>query len=158
MVALQRTSLTTRPLTRYLPVRETPLDLRQFVEAAGHCLAQCAHVEVTSSTCHGYLSKMGRKLRAWKRRWFVFDRCRRRLDYYADKLESRSTARGSIAFQLIEDVYVDHRAAVRSPNPTLAFCVKTADRTLYLMAPSPEAMRIWVDVIFTGAEGYQQFL
>lgn len=25
------------------------------------------------------------------------------------------------------------------------------------MAPSAEAMRIWVDVIFTGAEGYQQF-
>ena len=25
------------------------------------------------------------------------------------------------------------------------------------MAPSPESMRIWVDVIFTGAEGYQEF-
>lgn len=25
------------------------------------------------------------------------------------------------------------------------------------MAPSAEAMRIWVDVVFTGAEGYQEF-
>jgi len=157
-MALQMSALTTRPLTRYLPVRETPLDLRQFVESAGHNLAQCGHVEVTSSTCHGYLSKIGRKLRTWNRRWFVFDRCRRRLDYYADKLESRASARGSVSFQSIQDVYVDHRQAVRSPNPTLTFCVKTTDRTLYLMAPSPEAMRIWIDVIFTGAEGYQQFL
>ena len=90
---------------------------------------------------------------------FVFDRCRRRLDYYADKLESRATSRGSITFDAIEDVYVDHRqTGTAAPNPTHTFCVKTAHRTLYLMAPSPEVMRIWVDVIFTGAEGYQQFL
>jgi hypothetical protein len=25
------------------------------------------------------------------------------------------------------------------------------------MAPTPEAMRIWVDVLFTGAEGYREF-
>lgn len=25
------------------------------------------------------------------------------------------------------------------------------------MAPSPEAMRVWVDVVITGAEGYQEF-
>jgi hypothetical protein len=35
--------------------------------------------------------------------------------------------------------------------------MKTSDRTYYLMAPTAEAMRIWVDVIFTGAEGYHEF-
>ena len=45
-----------------------------------------------------------------------------------------------------------------SPNPKLTFAMKTFERTYYLMAPSPEAMRIWVDVIFTGAEGYQEFM
>jgi len=88
----------------------------------------------------------------------VFDRSRRRLDYYADKLESRAASRGSIAFARIEDVYVDHGQTMTPSPPTHTFCVKTADRTLCLMAPSPEAMRIWVDVIFTGAEGYRQFL
>jgi len=153
-----------RPLTRYLPVREAPLDLREFIEAAGHSLAGCSGlVELTSSTCHGYLSKLDRPRRgalprpAWRRRWFVFDRARRRLDYYADKLESRATARGSVDFRSIEDVYVDHRGGGGSGR-SATFCVKTADRTLQLMAPSPATMRVWVDVIFTGAEGYRQFL
>ena len=35
--------------------------------------------------------------------------------------------------------------------------MKTNESTYFLMAPSPETMRIWIDVIFTGAEGYQEF-
>lgn len=60
-------------------------------------------------------------------------------------------------FQAIEEVYVDHLNSVKSPSPQLTFVIKTRERTYHLMAPSPEAMRIWVDVIFTGAEGYQEF-
>uniref|UniRef100_A0A3Q3CGS2 PH domain-containing protein n=1 Tax=Haplochromis burtoni TaxID=8153 RepID=A0A3Q3CGS2_HAPBU len=45
-----------------------------------------------------------------------------------------------------------------SPNPSLTFSVKTHDRVYYMVAPSPEAMRIWMDVIVTGAEGYTQFM
>lgn len=52
---------------------------------------------------------------------------------------------------------MDHLNSVKSPNPNLTFIVKTRERFYYLMAPSPEAMRIWVDVIFTGAEGYQEY-
>ncbi len=64
----------------------------------------------------------------------------------------------TLIFQSIEEVYVDHLNSVKSPNPQVTFCMKTTDRTYYLMAPSPEAMRIWVDVIFTGAEGYMEFV
>lgn len=46
----------------------------------------------------------------------------------------------------------------KSPNPSLTFCVKTHDRLYFMVAPSPEAMRIWMDVIVTGAEGYTQFM
>ncbi|MEQ2172632.1 hypothetical protein GOODEAATRI_023091 [Goodea atripinnis] len=46
----------------------------------------------------------------------------------------------------------------KSPNPSLTFSVKTHDRVYYMVAPSPEAMRIWMDVIVTGAEGYTQFM
>uniref|UniRef100_A0A671R9J5 PH domain-containing protein n=1 Tax=Sinocyclocheilus anshuiensis TaxID=1608454 RepID=A0A671R9J5_9TELE len=45
-----------------------------------------------------------------------------------------------------------------SPNPSLTFCVKTHYRLYFMVAPSPEAMRIWMDVIVTGAEGYTQFM
>lgn len=47
---------------------------------------------------------------------------------------------------------------MQSPNPSLTFCVKTHDRLYFMVAPSAEAMRIWMDVIVTGAEGYTQFM
>lgn len=62
-----------------------------------------------------------------------------------------------LVLQAIEEVYVDHSNGVKSPNPAVTFVIKSSERTYYLVAPSPEAMRIWVDVIFTGAEGYQEF-
>uniref|UniRef100_A0A8D0NTM1 PH domain-containing protein n=1 Tax=Sus scrofa TaxID=9823 RepID=A0A8D0NTM1_PIG len=39
-----------------------------------------------------------------------------------------------------------------NPNPRLTFCVKTYERLFYMVAPSPEAMRIWMDVIVTAAD------
>ena len=59
--------------------------------------------------------------------------------------------------QAIEEVYVDHLKSGRGGTPNTTFCVKTMSRTFSLMAPSPEAMRIWVDVIMTGAEGNAAF-
>uniref|UniRef100_A0A6Q2WUJ9 PH domain-containing protein n=1 Tax=Esox lucius TaxID=8010 RepID=A0A6Q2WUJ9_ESOLU len=75
----------------------------------------------------------------------------------SDKHETK--LKGLIYFQAIEEVYYDHlRSATKSPNPSLTFCVKTHDRLYFMVAPSPEAMRIWMDVIVTGAEGYTQFM
>ncbi|XP_067678677.1 pleckstrin homology-like domain family B member 1 isoform X3 [Haliotis asinina] len=145
-----------RPLTRYLPIRNKDFDLRQHIETAGHNIDSCPQVNVTPTSCRGFLHKMGNKFKTWHKRWFVFDRVKRSLLYYVDKGETK--ARGGIYFQAIEEVYVDHLRTVKSPNPKLTFCVKTYDRTYYLVAPTPEAMRIWIDVVFTGAEGYQQFL
>ncbi|XP_046649449.1 pleckstrin homology-like domain family B member 1 isoform X1 [Daphnia pulicaria] len=144
-----------RPLTRYLPVRGDGFDLRQHVETAGHQVELCPHVTLTSTSARGYLHKMGSRFKTWNKRWFVFDRTQRTFLYFTDKSETRK--RSGAYFQAIEEVYVDHLQSVRSPNPKLTFCVKTRERTYHLMAPSAEAMRIWVDVIFTGAEGYQQF-
>ena len=49
------------------------------------------------------------------------------------------------AFRDIADVYVDHLC------PGSVFCVKTKHKTLRLMASQPPTMRVWVEVIFTGA-------
>ncbi|XP_056457609.1 pleckstrin homology-like domain family B member 2 isoform X4 [Gadus chalcogrammus] len=146
-----------RPLTRYLPVRKDDFDLRSHIESAGHSADTCFHLSLTEKTCRGYLVKMGGKIKTWKKRWFVFDRNRRTLSYYADKHEAK--LKGVIYFQAIEEVYYDHlKNAHKSPNPSLTFSVKTHDRVYYMVAPSPEAMRIWMDVIVTGAEGYTQFM
>ncbi|XP_039540797.1 pleckstrin homology-like domain family B member 2 isoform X3 [Pimephales promelas] len=146
-----------RPLTRYLPVRKDDFDLRGHIDSAGHNTETCYHVSITEKTCRGFLIKMGGKIKTWKKRWFVFDRNRRTLSYFADKHEAK--LKGVIYFQAIEEVYYDHlKSAHKSPNPSLTFSVKTHDRVYFMVAPSPEAMRIWMDVIVTGAEGYTQFM
>ncbi|XP_074836836.1 pleckstrin homology-like domain family B member 3 isoform X2 [Carettochelys insculpta] len=137
------------------PVREpsapAPLDLRAHLEASGHCLETCPEVRVTGRACRGFLVKMGGRIKTWKKRWFCFDRQRRLLAYYTDKEETK--LKGVIYFQAIEEVYYDHlRSAFKSPNSKLTFCVKTYDRLFCLVAPSPEAMRIWMDAIVTAAE------
>ncbi|XP_062262747.1 pleckstrin homology-like domain family B member 1 isoform X8 [Platichthys flesus] len=146
-----------RPMTRYLPNRKEEFDLRAHVESSGHSIDTCPFVNLTEKMCKGHLVKMGGKIKSWKKRWFVFDRLKRNFCYYADKHETK--LKGLIYFQAIEEVYYDHlRSATKSPNPSLTFCVKTHDRLYFMVAPSPEAMRIWMDVIVTGAEGYTQFM
>ncbi|KAF1378619.1 hypothetical protein PFLUV_G00192420 [Perca fluviatilis] len=146
-----------RLLTRYLPVRKDDFDLHGHIEAAGHNPDACFHLAITDKTCRGFLVKMGGKIKTWKKRWFVFDQNRRTLTYYADKHETKM--KGVIYFQAIEEVYYDHlKSAHKSPNPSLTFSVKTHDRVYYMVAPSPEAMRIWMDVMVTGAEGHMHFM
>ncbi|XP_061595552.1 pleckstrin homology-like domain family B member 2 [Cololabis saira] len=146
-----------RLLTRYLPLRKDDFDLHGHIEAAGHNPDACFHLAITDKTCRGFLVKMGGKIKTWKKRWFVFDHNRRTLTYYADKHETKM--KGVIYFQAIEEVYYDHlKNAHKSPNPSLTFSVKTHDRVYYMVAPSPEAMRIWMDVIVTGAEGHMHFM
>ncbi len=143
-----------RPLTRYLPVRDNDFDLRHHLETSGH-QAAAEGVYIDAHSCRGYLLKMGQKFKTWNKRWFVFDRQKRTLCYYLDKSEAK--LRGSIYFQSISEVYVDHMRAIKSPDSKSTFVVKTFDRSYHLVAPSSELMRIWVEVVITGAEGYLQY-
>ncbi|CAI9575636.1 unnamed protein product [Staurois parvus] len=132
-------------------VELAPFDLRSYLEASGHSVETCPNVRVNAMCCRGYLVKMGGRIKTWKKRWFVFDRQKRRLAYYADKEEQK--LKGVIYFQAIEEVYYDHlRSAFKSPHPKLTFCLKTFERLFCMVAPTPEAMRIWMDVMVTAAE------
>eukprot|EP00057_Strongylocentrotus_purpuratus_P004762 XP_003729381.1 PREDICTED: pleckstrin homology-like domain family B member 1 isoform X2 [Strongylocentrotus purpuratus] len=145
-----------RPLTRYLPITSEDFDLRAHVETAGHSVDTCPYIAITKNTCRGYVTKMGGRIKTWRKRWFVFSRTKRSFLYYSsDKDETKP--KGGMYFQAVQDVYFDHLRPYKSPNPTLTFCIKTKERTYFLVAPSPESMRIWMDVIVTGAEGYMQF-
>ncbi|XP_065776691.1 pleckstrin homology-like domain family B member 3 isoform X3 [Muntiacus reevesi] len=133
------------------PASPRVLDLRQHLERWGHNPENCPHLRVSGGCCRGPLVKMGGRIKTWRKRWFCFDRQARRLAYYADKEETK--LKGVIYFQAIEEVYYDHlRCAFKSPNPRLTFCVKTYERLFYMVAPSPEAVRIWMDVIVTAAD------
>ncbi|CAH2061789.1 unnamed protein product, partial [Iphiclides podalirius] len=145
-----------RPLTRYLPVDRDDFDLRRHVESAGHQIELCPYVTINSTSCRGYLHKLGAKFHTWSKRWFVFDRETKTFVYYWDKSEKKP--RGGAYFQVIEEVYLDHGNTSRSPSPQTTFIVKTRQRRYYLMAPSGEAARVWIDVVFTGAQGYTEYL
>ncbi|OQR75192.1 hypothetical protein BIW11_08588 [Tropilaelaps mercedesae] len=143
-----------RPLTCYLPVfpDQGCFDLRAHISSCGHQLEICAQdLTVDGNSCRGYLYKLGSASRWWKKRWFVFDRASRALMYFMDKSERK--LKGVIHFESIDDVYVDH-----GNKKMAAFCVKTLDRIYHLSSTSPEVMRVWVDVIFSGAHGYNRFL
>lgn len=62
----------------------------------------------------------------------------------------------NVSLQDIQEVYVDHTNT--SKGRGCAFVVKTVQRTFYLSAATGQAVRVWVDVIFTGAEGYREYL
>ncbi|XP_074423547.1 pleckstrin homology-like domain family B member 3 isoform X2 [Larus michahellis] len=124
------------------PVPE--LDLAGALRARGHAPEGCRGLRVAGGGCRGPLTKRGGRIKTWRRRWFHLDPQRRVLAYYGDKEETK--LKGVIYFQAIEEVYYDHG---QSPNPRLTFCLKTYDRLFCLVAPTAEAMRIWMDAVLT---------
>ncbi|GAB0200426.1 pleckstriny-like domain family B member 3 [Grus japonensis] len=128
------------------------LDLARALRARGHRPEGCGDVRVSGGSCRGPLTKRGRRIKTWRRRWFHLDPRRGVWAYYGDKEETK--LKGVIYFQAIEEVYYDPgRAACKSPNPRLTFCVKTYDRLFCLVAPSAEALRIWMDAVLTVTQG-----
>ncbi|XP_053084155.1 pleckstrin homology-like domain family B member 3 isoform X2 [Pangasianodon hypophthalmus] len=131
-------------------------DLRAHVESLGHGVAGCLGVRLLPRRCCGFLTKRGGRVKTWRRRWFLFDMDHRRLAYYTDQDERK--LKGVIYFQAIEEVYYDHlRTATTSPRPSLTFCVKTYERLFFLVAPSAESMRIWMDVIVTATDEHSRY-
>ena len=79
------------------------LNLIQMCNSPIPQIELCKHIVINSCSCRGYLSKQGTRLKGWNRwwwwweivnklkplsrRWFVFDRNKRTLVYYADKSE-----------------------------------------------------------------------
>ncbi|CAB1333496.1 unnamed protein product [Coregonus sp. 'balchen'] len=123
------------------PERSLPLflsanfDLRAHVESLGHGVARCMGLRMSPRRCAGFLTKRGGRVKTWRRRWFLFDMDHRRLAYYTGEGAERET----------------------SPRPSLTFCVKTYERLFFLVAPSAEAMRIWMDVIVTATDEHSRY-
>uniref|UniRef100_A0A8C9KLA7 Pleckstrin homology like domain family B member 3 n=1 Tax=Panthera tigris altaica TaxID=74533 RepID=A0A8C9KLA7_PANTA len=119
------------------------LDLRQHLERWGHNPENCPHVRASGGCCRPSPSLSRR----------VHDSQPLLESLFFSKTKEETKLKGVIYFQAIEEVYYDHlRCAFKSPNPRLTFCVKTYERLFYMVAPSPEAMRIWMDVIVTAAD------
>ncbi|XP_068027002.1 pleckstrin homology-like domain family B member 3 [Melanerpes formicivorus] len=128
------------------------LDLLGALRARGHVPEGCGWVRLSGGSCRGSLTKAGGRLRTWRRRWFHLDPRRGLLAYYRDKEERK--LKGLIYLQAIQEVYYDPGGLpFKSPNPRLTFCLKTLERVFCLVAPSPEALRIWMDALVTVTKG-----
>ncbi|KAM6999584.1 pleckstrin homology-like domain family B member 3 [Passerculus sandwichensis] len=98
----------------------------------------------------------GGRIKTWRRRWFHLDPRGGSLAYYGDQAQTK--LKGVIYFQAIEEVWYDPgRVAGKSPNPRLTFCLKTYERLFWLVAPSAEALRIWMDAVLTLTRGAAAF-
>jgi len=157
-----------RPLTLYLPSLSQNLDLINHIQTLGHDVTSFSSlITLTSNTCSGYLWKLcSNSENRWLKRFFHFDRMNKVLIYYRSvkRFQKSKKPKYVVFFEDIEDVYVDHNR-IKSNKSSLArrkkqryvFVIVTSLRHLTLSVFVPEVMRIWIDVIFTGAEGYLEF-
>ncbi|XP_039585215.1 pleckstrin homology-like domain family B member 3, partial [Passer montanus] len=141
------------------PAQATPPpepDLLCALRARGHRPEAVGGLWILGGSLRGPLTKMGGRIKTWRRRWFHLDPQRRVLAYYGDQAQTK--LKGVIYFQAIEEVWYDPgRVAGKSPNPRLTFCLKTYERLFWLVAPSAEALRIWMDAVLTLTRGAGAF-
>ena len=155
--------------------------LLKEISSLGHNIDSFSgQVNLTCCTCSGYLWKLCSN-KKWKKRFFHFDRYHKKLFYYETEEDFKRVKkpRATITFTEIRDVGVDRtRSSQRFPELTPAinvttkkrisfsllgkkpsesrfvFVVETLERKFVLSTSSWELMRLWIDVIFTGAESY----
>lgn len=142
-----------RPLTLYLPLPDDiSLDLRQHLNLLGHDID--AHPDAVSITTHSCTGKLWKRMSGasvgWRKRIFLLDRNSQLLVYFRPHNRRPS---GVLRFDQIKDVYVDHARATQSRH---VFAVVATSRKLILASKSAQVMRIWVDVIFSGARAHSQ--
>jgi hypothetical protein len=148
--------------------------LTAYVQSLGHDLfVYSDYLQVTCCTCSGYLWKLCSKSEnKWKKRFFHFDRHYKVFFYYKSLQQFKKVKKpnGGVYFDQIRDVYIDrartkrpalenrHKAGTLSRknknDKRCVFVVETANRQFILSTFVWEVMRIWEDVIFTGAESY----
>ncbi|XP_053206517.1 pleckstrin homology-like domain family B member 2 [Panonychus citri] len=164
-----------RPLTIYLPSTLNDLDLVDRIVNLGHDVETFSHlVQLTPTSCSGYLWKLcSGTENQWRKRYFLFNRQNKVFVYFKSfkGFVKGKKAKYGVYFNQIEDAYVDHNRTKlekkskplggslrrRSNSTRHVFVIVTSERNFTLSSSIPEVMRIWIDVIFTGAEGYLSF-
>lgn len=153
-----------RPLTLYLPSPDEELNLVHHIQTLGHDLTDKPSLIITPFTCSGYLYKLCTNSESkWRKRFFHFDRKHKLFVYYRNRrgFKKMTKPSGGVYFDEIHDVYVDHTKMKHKNNDNQStrcvFIVGSARRQFILSTFKPELMRIWIDVIFTGAQAYQEF-
>lgn len=156
-----KSKVTNRPLTLYLPKPDEEIDLVDHIQAIGHDLSIISNdIKIDSTSAHGYLWKCcSNNSKKWLRRYFYFDRSSKTLSYFTNEaqlVKRQANPRNSIHFDEISDVYVDHKLSGigerdrSSKRKNYVFVLSTLARKYLLASSMAETMRAWIDILFTG--------
>lgn len=160
-----------RPLTIYIPNTNQDLNLLTHLTMLGHDIDNFKqHLQLLPTICLGYLDKeCSSSENNWRKRFFSFDRQSKLFCYFKSMhhYHDQKKPRDVVCFEDIKNVFPDHIRNVektpkyanfaRKSKGRNIFIVKTNRKDFVLSTSSPELMRLWIDVIFTGAEAYENF-
>ena len=167
----QQEAKVNRPLTIYIPNPNQDLNLLTHLAALGHDIDSFKqHVQLLPTICLGYLMKeCSSSENNWRKRFFSFDRSSKLFYYFKSMKDyhNQKKPRDVVCFEDIKNVFPDHIRNVekvpkyanfsRKLKGRNIFIVKTTRKDFVLSAGSAELMRLWIDVIFTGAEAYENY-
>lgn len=172
-----------RPLTLYMPRPDEDINLVEHIQVLGHDMSIISgDLKVDTTVARGYLWKRcSNSHKKWLKRYFYFDRKNKLLTYYeneSDLVKRYSEPKNCIPFEIINDVYVDHRmsslgtpkrlvSAASSPSMSSStssvslsatckkknfiFVLATESRKFHLATCRAETMRAWIDILYTAA-------
>lgn len=161
-----------RPLTIYIPNTKQDLNLLNHLATLGHDVDSFRdHIQLTPNSGQGYLFKeCSNSENNWRKRYFYFDRQSKLFMYFKSfkHFAKQKRPKDVVCFEDIKNVYPDHiRNVVKIPKyyanfsrnfkSRSIFIVKTNRKDFVLSTFSPELMRLWIDLILTGAEAYENY-
>ncbi|KAJ8045683.1 Pleckstrin-likey domain-containing family H member 2 [Holothuria leucospilota] len=128
-----------KPSTKHATVsQKTSLD--SSVSESSSSTAQ-SNASKSQSKKSGWLTKLGGRVKTWKKRWFVLNEKDFELVYYKSVNDSSRKPRGQIA--------LDASCKITSWDQSATFELMTSKRTFYLTAESQEERKSWINAIQT---------
>eukprot|EP00118_Oscarella_pearsei_P006758 m.31163 g.31163 ORF g.31163 m.31163 type:complete len:1036 (+) comp31459_c0_seq1:32-3139(+) len=103
-------------------------------------------VHFSKALCSGYLSKVGGRHKAWRKRWFVLDLNKHCIAYFEDEKTAmnKQAPKGVIKLTEINGVCKFDK---KSGKNHVTFAVETSHRTYFMHSPSSVGVDVWISCI-----------
>ncbi|XP_065833245.1 uncharacterized protein [Oscarella lobularis] len=129
------------------PRSPVPFSFLDVVQKSGLSLGDMTSVKLTKAVCCGYLSKVGGRHKAWRKRWFVLDLDKHCIAYFEDEkaAANKHAPKGVIKLNEIRGAYrFDKKGATKSH---FTFAVEVPHRTYFMQSSSSMGVDVWVSCI-----------
>eukprot|EP00050_Salpingoeca_kvevrii_P001270 m.166238 g.166238 ORF g.166238 m.166238 type:complete len:1675 (-) comp10335_c1_seq23:238-5262(-) len=128
-----------RPGSQNTPREEKTVDLVKYMSVMMGDEPIPADMSLSRFACKGFLEKLS--VKAWQKRWFVFDLQSKQITWYMDSREFKIQAKGNIPlFEITKTV-------IPKGNTDNDFLIVTKKRTYHMRAATPEMLAVWTRCI-----------